>query len=232
MSLGAFVSTPQTRPAFIPTPKELEQQLREQLKLANEYPANFVFGTTRDNVGIFTDILGSNEAEHGDVLVVRRSSGTVGVKQFINGDWKTLYNDEEASKKFGAVPAVAPAQAPPAPTHLPHQRAAVVMDVMVIGDITDNSLVATPAENKSVGIVKRASGTVGVKQVVNGKWEPLYTEAEAVKKFGSKTSVPEGQMLVSKGLWVVCEECGLDTNIKDAFIYREHVYCCEECAKR
>ncbi len=227
MSLGAFVQQPQVNPfvgGAVPAtqPKTLQVDTAA-LQRANQRPNGFIAGITKDSVAVFA-YPDSREAEHGDVSVFKRPSGTVGVQQFIHGDWKTLYNEDEAKKKFGSVP-VAPAPAPtPPPVQAPAPQTNQVMGVMILGATTDNALVGQSAENKTVGIVKRDSGTVGVKQMINGKWETLVTEAEATKKFGKTGgSMKRNQPVLCLG----CEEL-VDfsdmTKAKDGYYY-----CCAEC---
>lgn len=186
------------------------------IKTANMYPKGFMSGITHQDVLVYTSENPAGAA-HGDVTVFRRPSGSVGVKQFINGIWKTLYNDEEAMKKFNTPPASAPT--PQAP--MSNQ----VLGIMVIGATTDNSLVGQSAENKTIGVVKRDSGTVGVKQMLNGKWETLYTEAEAKKKFVKDATAPK----IAPDQLMSCINCGDEHEVQNGSFGTDGYFVCDYC---
>lgn len=231
MNLGAFVQQPQVKPfvgGVVPVtqPQTVSAAVdNTKILVANLYPTGFKAGTTQHGVFVITDENYNSDSKHGDVNVFKRPSGTVGVKQFINGVWKTLFNEDEAKKKFGSAPPI-PAPAPAPPVQAPAPQTNMVMGVMILGATTDNVLNGQSAENKSVGIVKREGGTVGVKQMLNGKWETLYTEAEAVKRFSGTDTVMFNQGVLCAGCTDVV--VSFDEMVKGTDGY---YYCCVECAE-
>lgn len=65
------------------------------------------------------------------------------------------------------------------------QKIVTETDVVIISVSCEDDLynLRYPVPHGTVGIIQRGT-TVGVKQFIKGKWETLYNQAEAEKRFG------------------------------------------------